>query len=71
VVSVGAVREQARGARPRGAACSRVISLFVEIKQVISCKVSVIMVRAAVPPGQSGQNGHTRVRYAIGERLGE
>ena len=35
VVSVGAVREQARGARPRGAAFSRVISLFVEINQLI------------------------------------
>jgi hypothetical protein len=48
-----------------------VISLFVEIPQLISCKVSVIMVRPAVPPGQSGQNGHTRARYAAGERLGE
>jgi hypothetical protein len=65
------VREQARGARPRGAAFSRVISLFVEIPQHMSCKVSVIMVRPAVRPRQSGQNGHTRARYAVGERLGE
>jgi hypothetical protein len=47
---------------PGGTARSRVISLFAEIKQVIGCKVSVIMGRAAVPLGQSGRNGHTRAR---------
>ena len=29
----------------------------------------MIMVRVAVPPGQSGQNGHAPARCAVGERL--
>jgi hypothetical protein len=32
-------------------------SLFVEFWQLIGCQNSVIMGRAAAPPGQSGQNG--------------
>jgi hypothetical protein len=33
------------------------ISLFVEYRQLIGCQNSVIMGRAAAPPGQPGQTG--------------
>ena len=36
--------------------------LFVEIPQLISCRITTIMDPAAVPPGQPGQNGHARAR---------
>jgi hypothetical protein len=36
------------------------ISLFLWIPQLISWGIHMIMGRAAVPPGQSGRNGHAR-----------
>jgi hypothetical protein len=44
------------------------ISLFVEIPQVIGCLISTIMGRAAMQLGQSGRNGHARIRREGGER---
>jgi len=40
-----------------------------EIPQQIGCFLSVIMERAAVPPGQPGRNGRAWVRRTGGERL--
>src|SRR5580692_8151830 len=45
------------------------ISLFMEIKQVIGCGVSMIMVRAAAAQGQPGRNGHASVLTRMRHRL--
>ena len=58
VVPVCRARPLARGLHGRGAACSSTISLFMEIPQLIRCGISMIMERAAAPPGQPGRNGH-------------
>jgi hypothetical protein len=54
-------RAQARrGTRAPACAVIVRISVFVEIKQQISCGITTIMVRAAMPTGQTGRNGHAR-----------
>jgi hypothetical protein len=41
---------------------------FVEIKQQISCGITMIMGWTAMAPGQSGRNGQARGRRDDGER---
>jgi hypothetical protein len=65
VMSVSAVRGLGRGARARARHDRQGFRFFVEYQQLMSCQNSVIMDRAAAPPGQPGQNGQTRPRPGV------
>jgi hypothetical protein len=64
------VRGLIRGARAaRGMIVRDFHDLIMWIQHQMSCGIHMIMVRAAVTPGQPGRNGHARARRAGGECL--
>src|ERR1700730_14545866 len=70
VVAVRAVRRLAAAPALPGAPYSYGISVFMEIKQQISCGITTSMGRAAMPPGLTGRNGHARPGAEAGTRPG-